>query len=148
MHLGFCTEYRDRPRFGVVRIIAFTIGGVALAILFAFLFGWLVQALWNWLMPCLFNLKAISYWQAFGLVVLAKILFGCHPGAGRHHRAWRHHRRHWKECDSGDDWKTEDAWKPHGSYRNWKYYDKYWREEGKVAFEAYIDKLEKEGKSA
>ena len=29
-------------------------------------------------------------------------------------------------------------------YNNWKYYDKYWREEGKAAFEAYIDKIEKE----
>jgi hypothetical protein len=145
MHLGFCTEFHDRPRFGFMRIIALTIGGVTLAVVFAFLFGWLVQALWNWLMPGLFHLPTISYWQAFGIVVLAKILFGGHPHPGRHHRPWRHHRKHWKEWGCGDDWK-DDTWKPSGSYRNWKYYDRYWREEGKAAFEAYIDRIEKDGK--
>jgi len=34
---------------------------------------------------------------------------------------------------------VETAW----FYKNWKYYDQYWRDEGKAAFEAYLDKLEK-----
>lgn len=38
-------------------------------------FGWVVMALWNWLMPDLFGLKRIGYWQAWGLLVLCKILF-------------------------------------------------------------------------
>lgn len=36
----------------------------------------LVQFLWNQLMTDIFNLKAISYWQALGLLVLSKILIG------------------------------------------------------------------------
>jgi hypothetical protein len=128
--------------------VGFTIGGVALAALFALLFGWLVQILWNWLMPSLFSLKEISYWQAFGIVVLSKLLFGCgHHGRPRHGRNfhhWRHHHKHW---DGGDDSHGDDTWRPHGSYKNWKYYDQYWRDEGKAAFEAYINKLEKEGET-
>jgi hypothetical protein len=117
--------------------------------MFAFLFGWLVQLLWNWLLPGIFNVKAITYWQAFGIVVLAKILFGgfsrhhSRPYFGRHFRHWRHHYKSWY---NGDNWDNDDTWKPHGSYRNWKYYDRYWHEEGKAAFESYIDRIEKDGK--
>ena len=32
--------------------------------------------LWNWLMPKLFNLTTITYWQAYGLSLLAGLLFG------------------------------------------------------------------------
>jgi len=41
-----------------------------------FLLGFVVQGLWNWLMPALFGLKVIGYWQALGLIILSKILFG------------------------------------------------------------------------
>lgn len=40
------------------------------------LVGWLVMSLWNWLMPALFGLKVIGYWQAAGLMVLSRLLFG------------------------------------------------------------------------
>lgn len=36
----------------------------------------LLQYLWNTLMTDIFALKAISYWQAFGLFILSRILFG------------------------------------------------------------------------
>ena len=51
-----------------------------LGILFIALFGFAVMSLWNWLMPELFGLKAIGYWQAMGLMVLSRIFFG---GFGR-----------------------------------------------------------------
>ncbi len=36
--------------------------------------GWVVMALWNWLMPALFvGTKEIGYLQALGLLVLSKI---------------------------------------------------------------------------
>lgn len=31
--------------------------------------------LWNWLMPEIFNLIEITFWQALGLVILSSILF-------------------------------------------------------------------------
>jgi hypothetical protein len=46
------------------------------------LFSFVVRGLWNWLMPALFGLHVISFWQALGLLILSKILFsGFH---GRH----------------------------------------------------------------
>lgn len=53
---------------------------IILAPLMAVLFGAaitiVVMELWNWLMPELFGLDMISFWQALGLLVLSKILFG------------------------------------------------------------------------
>ena len=50
-------------------------------VLFAFLGGEFVKLLWNWLLPPLFNFRAITFWQAIGLLALCRILFG---GFGRH----------------------------------------------------------------
>ncbi|MGE5345202.1 MAG: hypothetical protein ACM3JH_04530 [Acidithiobacillales bacterium] len=55
---------------------------------------WAVSALWNALMPDIFGLHAISYWQALGLMALSWILFGGLRGAGR--GSWRYDmRRRW-----------------------------------------------------
>jgi len=50
--------------------------------------GSVVMALWNWLMPALFGWRVIGFWQALGLLVLSKILFGGlrGPAANMH---WR-----------------------------------------------------------
>jgi hypothetical protein len=50
-------------------------------VLFVALGGTLVQLLWNWLMPALFDVRQITLWQAIGLLALCRILFG---GFGRH----------------------------------------------------------------
>ena len=39
-------------------------------------FSALVMLLWNWLMPTIFGLTVINFWQAVGLFALARILFG------------------------------------------------------------------------
>jgi hypothetical protein len=35
-----------------------------------------VMALWNWLLPPLFGLHLITFWQALGILVLCRLLFG------------------------------------------------------------------------
>lgn len=40
------------------------------------LFIWFFQWLWNALLPDILGVKSISYWQAFGILLLSKILFG------------------------------------------------------------------------
>ena len=42
----------------------------------ALLLGAAVRWLWNAILPDLVNVNAISYWQAVGLIVLCRILFG------------------------------------------------------------------------
>ena len=41
-----------------------------------------VLLLWNWLLPQLFGWPAITFWQALGLLVLCRILFGAFGGPG------------------------------------------------------------------
>ena len=48
---------------------------VGLIVLAAILLALPLQLLWNWLMPTLFNLPMITFWQALGLNMLAGILF-------------------------------------------------------------------------
>lgn len=61
------------------------------AVLFVGVFGFVLMSLWNWLMPTVFDLHPIHFWQAVGLLILSKILFGFHGfhgrGGGRMH--WR-----------------------------------------------------------
>lgn len=64
----------SHPRVG--RIVLMVAGGLVLAVGLAFLLGFVVQALWNWLMPPIFGLPEITYWQAWGLFLLAHLLLG------------------------------------------------------------------------
>lgn len=56
-----------------------------LAILGLALFSWITMLLWNVLMPAIFNFSVITFWQALGLLVLARLLFG------GWHRPWKSH---------------------------------------------------------
>ena len=51
--------------------------------------GWVTMALWNWLIPGMFDgAREIGYLQAMGLLVLSRLLFGGlrgHCGHGRWH---------------------------------------------------------------
>ena len=51
------------------------LGILILVIIGIFAFGSIVMLLWNALMPEIFNLHPITFWQALGLLLLAKILF-------------------------------------------------------------------------
>jgi hypothetical protein len=56
----------------------------------AAVFTLVVFQLWNWLMPTLFGLHTITYWQALGLLVLSKILLGGFRGRPHFGQPWRH----------------------------------------------------------
>ncbi|HUM51307.1 MAG TPA: hypothetical protein PK431_05800 [Chitinophagales bacterium] len=56
---------------------------ITLAItVFVLLFGFITMNLWNWLIPALFHGPTITLLQAFGLLILSKILFGGFRGRG------------------------------------------------------------------
>src|SRR5258706_2409657 len=50
--------------------------------------SFIVMGLWNWLVPSVIGWKAIDFWQALGLLVLSRVLFGLRIGFG--------HRMHWR----------------------------------------------------
>jgi hypothetical protein len=84
-------EERSLPQ-KIMAGIGFGLLGIGLA----FLFGWVVMLLWNGLMPDIFGLKRLTYWQAWGLLILSHILFrgfGSGHGSGRSDRKRRRHLR-------------------------------------------------------
>ena len=54
---------------------------IPISILFAS--GGIVMLLWNWLMPDIFGLRVLNYWQSLELLALSRMLFGGF-GFGRH----------------------------------------------------------------
>jgi hypothetical protein len=110
------------------RIAGMVVLGVVGAGVFALAFGWLVMLLWNWVMPPIFHLGEITYWQGFGILVLAKLVFGAMGGrhGGPRHNPWKGNP--WRK-DGAEGWPDRD---------NWRYYRRFWEDEGHQAFEEYV----------
>jgi hypothetical protein len=66
----------------VLKIVVF--GTVAVAAV-----SFIVMGLWNVLMPGIFALPVISFWQALGLLILSKLLFGGFRGFSAGAPRWR-----------------------------------------------------------
>jgi hypothetical protein len=124
-HRHFARGRRPRAGWIILGIIGFAA--------FAFLLGAVVMLLWNWLMPVIFHLGVITYWQAVGLAILGRLLIGgFHHGP--HHRGrhgcgpWghRHYMHNAKYCG---DYSNSDRW---------SHYDQFWNEEGEKAFDDYL----------
>ncbi|MEL6917085.1 MAG: hypothetical protein AAFO99_05070, partial [Bacteroidota bacterium] len=96
----------------IVKVIFFIVLGLVLA----FLIGYLVMWLWNWLMPELFGLPQVGYWQAVGILVLAKIIFGFGGGNGPGKRSTSKKRNQTKKCGT-----------LRRDFSDWKYYDEFWK---------------------
>lgn len=58
--------------------------------------GAVVMLLWNWLLPSLFSVRLITFWQALGILLLCRILFG-RFGFRNRRPDWR--RRFDERCD-------------------------------------------------
>lgn len=74
----------------VIKCIIKGICIAAVITLAIFGFGYITMQLWNWLMPDIFGLKEITYWQALGLLVLGKILFSSFGGKGGRGKCGNH----------------------------------------------------------
>jgi len=72
-----------------------------------YLFGSLVMLLWNATLPDLFGFGTITFWQALGILVLSKILFG---GFGGHCRSSRSRNSKWKHLNPEEREKMKAEW--------------------------------------
>ncbi|WP_103865698.1 hypothetical protein [Aquimarina sp. I32.4] len=119
----FTHKFREKSPIEIVGIIIF--GVIAITGL-AILFGFVIMWLWNWLMPDIFGLTTLTYWQAVGLFILLKIfLGGCCGGSSKSSS-----EKSKDECKK--DSKTD--------FSKWKYYDKFWKEEGDQHYKQYIER--------
>jgi Ca2+/H+ antiporter, TMEM165/GDT1 family len=62
-------------------------------IFFVGVFSWVFMLLWNCLVPGIFGLQPLNYWQAMGLLILSRIIFGGRGGWGHGHHHWKHRMR-------------------------------------------------------
>ncbi len=122
----FTHKLRKRSPLEIVAIVIF--GGAAIVGL-AILFGFIIMWLWNWLMPLVFGLPTLTYWQAVGLFILLKILIG---GCGMRGSSG----------SSNKDCKTDNK-KTKSDFSKWSHYNKFWEEEGNTLYKNYVSRLEK-----
>ena len=89
----------------IVEKVGLVIGIAILIVAGIALFGFVTMKLWNWLMPEIFGLKTITYWQAWGLMLLSWILFknigsGSDNSGRKERKRKRHLRKYMDESDS------------------------------------------------
>jgi|AGTN01.1.fsa_nt_gi hypothetical protein len=115
----------EKGEGGFFRILGKIVIGVIIAAVIALAVGALVMVLWNWLMPEIFGLGTITYWQGFGLALLLRLLVGGfgegHGSGGRPHSPRRVHR--------GE--RFDDV------------YEQWWESEGAQRFEQHMRQREK-----
>lgn len=106
-------------------ILIHVVVGILMALGFGLVFGYFVMLLWNYLMPDIFSLKVITFWQGAGLVFMLRLLFGTYGKDIHGHHA--------KKCH------------PYKSInpniklpRSREHYDSWWEEQGKDSFEKYV----------
>ncbi len=87
---------------------------VTLFILAVIVFGTIVMGLWNAILPAVLGVKVITFWQALGILLLSKILFGGFKGGcrGRNEHSWKNKMREkWGAMTPEDKEKLRTEWK-------------------------------------
>ncbi|TDS18846.1 hypothetical protein DFQ03_0556 [Maribacter caenipelagi] len=111
------------------KILLFILLGLAIA----FLVGYIVMRLWNWLMPDIFGLPQIDYWKAVGILLFSKIIFGFGGGDGPGN----------KKKNKRKKFPKFDPCKPlRNDFSKWKHYDEFWKNEGEEAYKDYVARNE------
>ena len=73
--------------FGIILMVILAILGI----------GAVTMLLWNWLIPAVFHGPSVTYFQALGLLVLAKILFSSGPGKHEKQQRSSSYQLSWKK---------------------------------------------------
>ena len=92
------------------RMILFPLFGIAALVLFPYI----IMLLWNAILPTIFHAATINFWQALGILILSRILFGnfrrpmSHRfGSWHGHGQW--HRR-WMNLNEEERAKMKEEW--------------------------------------
>ena len=117
---GSDSKWKNVPK--PLRIILWTILGILGVAAMGVLFGFGIMWLWNWLMPVIFGLGEITYWQAIGIFVLAKLIFGFGSSHSEKDNSKSKNGKNRHFGESSSDWTEYESW---------------WETEGKKSFEKY-----------
>jgi hypothetical protein len=97
-------------KFWLKKIIGFTL----LAVVIAALLGYVVMLLWNQVLAVVISgISLISFWQALGLLLLSKILFGgSRWGCGHKGGHWKQEMREkWQGMSAEEREKIKQEWR-------------------------------------
>ena len=84
----------NKKSFNPLKILGYAVFAIGLI----FLVGFVVMLLWNAILPDILNAKPLNIWQAIGLLILSKILFGGMRWGGRGKGGYGpSKRKQWKE---------------------------------------------------
>lgn len=90
-------------------------GFIAMGVVFGALLGWIVMTLWNSVLTTVVNVPLIGFWQALGLLVLCKILFGGVGGGrwgGGRGKYWnKEMREKWQGMTPEEREKVKEEWR-------------------------------------
>lgn len=89
---------------------------VLIPLFFLLIFSAVVMLLWNAILPEVLQVRTISYWQAAGLLVLCRILFGGFRFGGNSNRNRfkgppAHLKNKWMNMGDDEKQKFKEEWK-------------------------------------
>ena len=128
------------PVVKVFIVLGFVLLGIIAVTALAIVFGLVVQWLWNALMPVIFNLPEVTYWQAVGLVVLGHILFGSH----NHNHSSRSKVRGRSSRSKRDNHSDEKHVyiNKNGHECHYDSFREFWNDYGRDAFDKWLNRNE------
>lgn len=115
-----------------LRLVIWILLGITFFTTMVFVFGWVIQLLWNATIADMFGLPAITYWQSVGIFILAKILFGfgiagrkSTQGRGKKHNNDIDRNQKESENEGISDLSNEES------------FQKFWLQDGRQAYEEF-----------
>jgi hypothetical protein len=121
------SQFSTLPK--IYRIPLIAAGVIVLGAVVLGVFGYAVMWLWNHVLAAVLDVPSITFWQALGLFLLAKLFFGFGGGTQGGAPKQAQHKRHREPATvatTDERLPTDDLFK------------QYWRDEGKRAYEAYL----------
>lgn len=88
---------------------------------FLSLISFVVMNLWNYLLPGILHVGFISFWQAMGIFILCKILFGFGKGGHRGGPPWMRHKmaERFKNMTPEEREKFKEKWGKRCGHERW-----------------------------
>jgi hypothetical protein len=106
-----------RQKFYKWRFILIPLAVVA----FLSLISFVVMTLWNYLLPGILHVGMITFWQAMGIFILCKILFGFGKGGHRGGAPWMRHKmaERFKNITPEEREKFKEKWGQRCGHGRW-----------------------------
>ena len=96
-------------RFWPLKVLFFLIAAMTLLSIA----GWIVMTLWNFILPDVLGVQVVTFWQALGILILSRLLFGGWGRFGRRHFAEKRAmwRNKWQEMNDEEKQAFKARWR-------------------------------------